>query len=74
METAGYVKNRLTLAGASSAIIDENAILSAFASCGGSIRKLNLIITKSLMIGAQHNKQVIDTDIILAAVNEIQLI
>jgi general secretion pathway protein A len=73
-EAVSYVKNRLTLAGASPAIIDENAILSAFGSCGGSIRKMNLIITKALMIGTQHNKQVIDTDIILAAVNETQLI
>ena len=73
-EAVGYIKNRLTLAGASPAIIDENAMLSAYSSCGGSIRKLNLIITKSLMIGAQNNKQSIDTDIILAAVNETQLI
>jgi len=73
-EAVAYIKNRLTLAGASPAIIDENAILSAYSSCGNSIRKLNLIITKALMIGAQHNKQVIDTDIILAAINETQLI
>lgn len=73
-ESVGYIKNRLSLAGASPSIIDENAMLSAYSSCGGSIRKLNLIITKSLMIGVQHNKQVIDTDIILAAVNETQLL
>lgn len=73
-EAIGYVRNRLTLAGASPAIMEESAILSAFSSCGGSIRKLNLIITKALMIGAQHGKPAIDTDMILAAVNEIQLL
>jgi len=73
-EAIEYIKTRLTLASASPSIMDENAMLSAYSSCGGSIRKLNLIITKSLMIGAQNNKQVIDTDIILAAVNETQLL
>ena len=73
-EAIEYIKTRLTLASASPSIMDKNAMLSAFSSCGGSIRKLNLIITKSLMIGAQHNKQVIDTNIILAAVNETQLL
>jgi len=73
-EAAGYIRNRFARAGASPSIIDDNAILSAYSSSGGSIRKLNLIITKALMIGAQHNKQIIDTDIILAAVNEIELV
>ena len=73
-EAVEYIKNRFTLAGASPSIMDENAMRSAYSSSGGSIRKLNLIITKALMIGAQNNKQTIDTDIILAAVNEIELI
>lgn len=73
-EAVGYIRDRFTLAGASPSIIDDNAMLSAYSSSGGSIRKLNLIITKSLIIGAQHNKQTIDTDIILAAVNEIELV
>ncbi len=73
-EAVGYIKNRFTLAGASPSIMDDNAMLSAYSSSGGSIRKLNLIITKALMIGTQNNKQTIDTDIILAAVNEIELI
>ncbi len=54
--------------------MDDNAMLSAYSSSGGSIRKLNLIITKALMIGRQNNKQNIDTDIILAAIDEIELI
>jgi type II secretory pathway predicted ATPase ExeA len=73
-EAVEYIKNRLLLAGASSSIIDKNAMISAYSSSTGSIRKLNLIMTKALMIGAQHNKKIIDTDIILAAVNEIELI
>lgn len=73
-EASDYISSRFALAGASAAIMDDNAVLSAYGSSEGSIRKLNLIITKALMIGAQHKKQNIDTDIILAAVNEIELV
>jgi type II secretory pathway predicted ATPase ExeA len=73
-EAMEYIRNRLTLAGASASIINDNAMLSVYSSSGGSIRKLNLIMTKALIIGAQNNKQTIDTDVILSAVNEIELI
>jgi len=73
-EAMEYIRNRFTLSGASGNIVNENAMLSAYSSSGGSIRKLNLILTKALIIGAQNNKSIIDTDIILSAVNEIELI
>ena len=72
-EALEYISKQLELVGASGKIFDENAALAAYGSCGGSIRKLNLILTKALMIGAQNNKTNIDTDIILAAVNDIEL-
>jgi len=49
-------------------------MLTAFGSCNASLRQLNLILTKALTIGAQNNKQNIDSEIILAAVNDIALI
>lgn len=72
-EAIEYIHSRLSLAGASSEIIDNNAILATYRSCAGSIRRLNLILTKALIIGAQHEKTVIDTDIIMAAANEMSL-
>jgi len=72
-EVSGYVSSRFALAGASAAIMDGNAVLAAYGSSGGSVRKLNSVITKALTIGAQHGKQHIDTEIILAAVNETEL-
>lgn len=72
-EAIEYIHSRLSLAGASSEIIDNNAILAAYRSCLGSIRRLNMLLTKSLILGAQHEKQVIDTEIIMAASNEISL-
>ncbi len=68
-----YIHSRLSLAGASSAIIDSNAVQAAYGSCGGSIRRLNMLLTKALIVGAQHEKASIDTEIIMAAVNDLSL-
>ena len=72
-EATEYIHSRLSLAGASAEIINHNAILAAYSSCTGSIRRLNTILTKALILGAQHEKTVIDTDIIMAAANEMSL-
>lgn len=64
----------MELAGASPRIFDDSAMLTAFGSCNASLRQLNLILTKALTIGAQNKKQNIDSEIILAAVNDIALI
>lgn len=72
-EAVDYIKNRLELCGTTGRIIDDNAALAAYESCNNSIRKLNLILTKALIIGAQNDKRHIDTDIILAAINDVEL-
>lgn len=72
-EAKEYIHSRLSLAGASSAIIDSNAVQAAYGSCGGSIRRLNMLLTKALIVGAQHEKPSIDTDIIMAAANDLSL-
>lgn len=72
-EALEYIQKQMELSGASGRIFDENAALMAYGSCGGSIRKLNLILTKSLMIGVQNHKQNIDADMVLSAVNDIEL-
>lgn len=73
-EVAQYIYSRLELAGASRSIIDDAAITSLSNGCQGSARQLNSLMTKSLMIGAQLKKQSIDTEIILAASNELALL
>lgn len=72
-EAIEYIHSRLSIAGASSQIFDNNALLAAFKSSIGSIRQLNTILTKALIIGAQHEKINIDTEVIMAAANEISL-
>lgn len=73
-EAGSYISDRMELAGASPRIFDENAITTAYGSCNGSLRQLNLILTKALTIGAQNGRQNIDSDMILAAVNDISLV
>lgn len=72
-EVIAYIKNRINLVGGSETIFDDNAMIAATSSCGGSLRKLNQILTKALMIGSQNQKTSIDSDIILSAVNDMEL-
>ena len=73
-EAIRYISNRMELVGVSPRIFDDSAMITAYGGCNASLRQLNLILTKALTIGAQNNKQNIDSDIVLAAVNDIALI
>lgn len=68
-EARNYIADRMALSGASPLIFDDNAVTTAYGSCNASLCQLNLILTKAPTIGAQNEKQNIDSDIILAAVN-----
>lgn len=72
-EAAAYIHDRMALAGASPRIFNEDAITAAFGSCNASLRQLNLILTKALTIGAQNERNNIDSDMVLAAVGDISL-
>jgi general secretion pathway protein A len=72
-EIKNYIQSRLKLAGCSDEIYSPNAIEAIYGCCNSSIRKLNQLLEKSLIIGAQTNKPVIDTEIIMAAQNEIEI-
>lgn len=73
-EALSYISDRMELAGSSAKVFDESAMLAAYSSCNGSLRQLNSILTKSLMLGAQNEATSINTDMILSAVNDISLV
>lgn len=73
-EALSYISDRMELAGSSSKIFDDNAMVAAYSSCNGSLRQLNSILTKALMLGAQNNATSINTDMILSSVNDISLV
>lgn len=72
-ETEEYIVSRFKLCGVTNPIFSPNSY-EAIASCSnGSIRKLNNIIEKCLILGAKKKAESIDTDIVMIAQNEIEL-
>lgn len=73
-EVQEYINSRFALCGVANKIFNDNAIEAIYSSCNGSTRVLNNIIEKCLIIGYQKNSNVIDTEIVMNAENEINLI
>ena len=70
-EVKNYIETKLKDAGRVEPLFDEGALHALANACQGSSRKLNNIITQSLIIGATRKKQMIDNTVIMEAVNEI---
>ena len=68
-EAVDYVVHKLTCAGSSKAIIDEAALKAVAGHTHGNPRLIDNLMSDILVIGAQQGKKCIDTDIVLAAVN-----
>lgn len=73
-EVKRYVSDRMELCGVRHPVFEENAMEAASGCCNGSIRKLNNLLHKSLMIGCEQKAEMINTEIIMDASNEIELI
>lgn len=69
-----YVKDRLKLVGCKEDIVSENIYETLPNIVNGSLRKLNLIIERALILGAIEKVNVIDSEIIMKAVNDISLV
>ena len=69
-----YITDRLELVNSNTHIFNDNSIVALANSCDGSLRKLNLIIERSLTIGALDKVNEINSDIIMKAVNDIALV
>jgi type II secretory pathway predicted ATPase ExeA len=72
-EAKSYIYSRVELAGASRSIIDEAAVHAVANFCQGTPRIINNVMTTALMLGTQMKKNVIDTEIILSACNNLSL-
>ncbi len=72
-ELTDYIRSRIDIAHGNQGIIGDQAIETIHSACNGSIRIANNIITKSLILGNSKNKEIIDSDIILEATNELSL-
>jgi general secretion pathway protein A len=72
-EVKDYIDTRLKLAGCRTEIFNTNAIEAIYGCCNGSVRKLNSLLERCLMIGTQLEKEMIDTNIVMEAQNEVEL-
>jgi len=73
-EVKEYIRNRMKLCGISQPVFEENALEAAHGCCGGSVRKLNSLAHKALMIGCEQKASSITTEIIMDAASEIELL
>lgn len=72
-EANAYVIQGLRACGASDKVFQPAALASLYAASGGSIRKLNALITNALIAGAQKKLDSIGTDAIMDSLNEINI-
>jgi len=72
-ESVNYVIHKLQCAGSSKAIIEEAALLAIAGQTHGNPRLIDNLMTDAITIGAQQKKKCIDSEIILAAVNNQNL-
>lgn len=72
-EAAEYIYHKFRIAGAAVSIIGEGVISAVCGYAGGNPRLIDNLMTNALTIGAQTDKKVIDTDVILAAVSSRSL-
>ena len=72
-ESTSYIIHKLNCAGSSKAIISEAALSAVAGHTHGNPRLIDNLMTDALAIGEQQGKKCIDTDVILAAVNNQNL-
>lgn len=73
-EAKQYILGRMELCGVREPIFEESALEAAASCTGGSIRKLNNLVHKALIIGCEQKTRSINNEIIMDAHNEIDLI
>jgi len=72
-ETENYILHKLNVAGAASSILGEGVVTAINGYARGNPRIIDGLMTDVLTLGAQLKKHVIDTDIVLAAIDNQQL-
>ena len=72
-ETEQYLLHKLRVAGAAESILGNGAVTAAIGYARGCPRLLDNLMTEALMLGAQLEKPTLDTDLIMAAANNLAL-
>lgn len=72
-EAVQYVNDKFEAAGVLSPVINEEALKTIIKQAGESIRRLDLIITQCLILGANKQQRIIDNEIVFEANTELAL-
>jgi type II secretory pathway predicted ATPase ExeA len=72
-EVPAYLSHKLRIAGAPQGIVEDSAVGSIHGYCRGNPRLIDNLMTDALMLGAQLGRKTIDSEIVLAAVNNQNL-
>jgi len=72
-EVAEYIFHKFRIAGAATSILGDGIISAIHGYARGNPRLIDNLMTDALTIGAQTDKKVIDSDVILAAINNQSL-
>jgi type II secretory pathway predicted ATPase ExeA len=68
-ETEEYIAHKISVAGGTKNIIGQDAFQTITGFCQGNPRIIDNLMTNALMLGAQLEKQTIDSEVIMAAAN-----
>jgi type II secretory pathway predicted ATPase ExeA len=72
-EAPAYIAHKLRSAGTTEDILEQSVMGSLHGYCRGNPRLIDNLMTDALMLGAQMGRKTIDSEIILAAVNNQNL-
>ena len=73
-DVKGYIRDRLQLVNVSETIFTDSVFETLPNLVNGSIRKLNLIIERALILGAIEKVERIDNELIMKSINDISLV
>jgi len=72
-ETEGYLLHKLRVAGAAESILGNGTLPAVIGYARGCPRLVDNLMNEALMLGAQLEKPELDTEIVMAAVNNLAL-
>jgi len=72
-EVPEYIFHKFRIAGAATSILGDGVVSAVHGYARGNPRLIDNLMTNALTIGAQADKKVIDSDVILAAINSQSL-
>jgi len=73
-EVSDYIQHKFSLAGASTAILGDGTLPAIISHCHGNPRLVDNLMVEALTLGAQMNKQTLDTEVLMASINNLALI